>query len=65
MGDESDASEDGAVDTGDWKARAWGKKRDDFYGADIVGNKVDVGVSSDEENEAGLLSYRNTVLSGK
>lgn len=54
MGSDSD-DEAGMIDEKEWKARAWGKKRDDFYGADVRGNKVDVGISSDEDDEAGLV----------
>lgn len=32
--------------------RAWGKKRDDFYGTDVR-SKVDIGVSSEDEEAGG------------
>ncbi|KAF6041113.1 hypothetical protein EB796_000592 [Bugula neritina] len=46
---ESDLEEDDKIES---RSKAWGKRRDDFYGAD-VSTKVDLGVSSgDEEAEA-------------
>lgn len=55
----SDDDEEGAEseDEDEEGVRAWGKKRDDFYGADTR-SKVDLGVSSEDE-DAGRCSQIN------
>lgn len=50
---ESDLEEDDKIES---RSKAWGKRRDDFYGAD-VSTKVDLGVSSGDEEAGKSLHF--------
>lgn len=60
----SDEEAEEASDEDDVRVKAWGKKKEDFYGSDVRG-RVDVGVSDDEETGAKLEEKEARLLQQK